>query len=427
MTPDDTAREIGLRLARDEVLAAAIESFRVHTTFGESVHWRAPSVAQGHAGLAVLFGALDTAFPTDGWDRIGHRHLTWASRAFERGPSHDASLFTGAAGLGFAALTLAGGRTRYRRFLAAVDAQVTKATQDACEWLDACAECPVGAFDLISGVTGMGAYLLARDAPEADAALDVILRTLVRLVLSAPDAPPRWHTPFDWLGSAEQQEAYPHGNLNCGLAHGIPGPLALLSLALSHGHEPPEARDAVDRAVRWLAAHRIQDAWGTTWPAAVPLAPDGTPAGTEEPARAGWCYGAPGVARALWHAGTALGDRHIRASAVEAMTAALARPPEHRALHSPNYCHGVAGLLHITTRFAEDTGLPAFRQAQADLLAELMTAYEPGSLLGFRNVEPGDVRVEHPGVLDGAPGVALSLLAAAGPAPATWDRLFLLA
>jgi hypothetical protein len=48
-------------------------------------------------------------------------------------------------------------------------------------------------------------------------------------------------------------------------------------------------------------------------------------------------------------------------------------------------------------------------------------------VLGFRSLEPAGNAVDQAGLLDGAPGVALVLLAAATDAEPTWDRLFLLA
>jgi hypothetical protein len=56
----------------------------------------------------------------------------------------------------------------------------------------------------------------------------------------------------------------------------------------------------------------------------------------------------------------------------------------------------------------------------------LLGQYEPDSLFGFRNIERDGYRVDHPGLLTGAPGVALVLLAAATSTEPTWDRLFLL-
>ncbi len=48
------------------------------------------------------------------------------------------------------------------------------------------------------------------------------------------------------------------------------------------------------------------------------------------------------------------------------------------------------------------------------------------SLLGFRHLETRDNHMDQPGLLEGAPGVALALLASATSAEPTWDRLFLL-
>jgi len=66
------------------------------------------------------------------------------------------------------------------------------------------------------------------------------------------------------------------------------------------------------------------------------------------------------------------------------------------------------------------------RTAAAGLTEGLLSAYEPESLLGYRNWEPGGTRVDQPGLLDGAPGVLLVLLAASSKVEPSWDRAFLL-
>jgi hypothetical protein len=148
-------------------------------------------------------------------------------------------------------------------------------------------------------------------------------------------------------------------------------------------------------------------------------APDG-------PSRCAWCYGSPGVARALWLAGDALGRDDYRELAIAAMEAVFRRPITVRRIDSPTFCHGVAGLLAITLRFANDTGASVFTDASRILTQQLLESYQPDSLLGFRNIEFADQEIDQPGLLDGAPGVALVLLAAATNVDPTWDRLFLL-
>jgi hypothetical protein len=108
------------------------------------------------------------------------------------------------------------------------------------------------------------------------------------------------------------------------------------------------------------------------------------------------------------------------------MEAVLRRPLAARRIESPTFCHGVAGLLQIVLRFANDTGSVALEAGAIALTEQLLGLYEPESLLGFRSVEFAGKRVDQPGLLDGAPGVALVLLAVACNTAPAWDRLFLL-
>jgi hypothetical protein len=131
-------------------------------------------------------------------------------------------------------------------------------------------------------------------------------------------------------------------------------------------------------------------------------------------------------ARSLWLAGEALNDDHFRELAIDAMEAVFRRPAASRRIDSPTFCHGKAGLLQIALRFANDTGREKFVTESQSLVREILLAYQPGSLLGFRNIETTDREIDQAGLLDGAPGVALVLLAAISSVAPDWDRLFLL-
>ena len=267
------ASEVAGRLADPAVLDAAVGASRRQTTLPLGIRWREHTIAQGQAGLAVLYAAMDAAQPARGWDRVGHAALARAGSAAERAGWIGGSLYTGLAGLGFAAVTLAAGRPRYDRFLTAVDRALLPVVAADIRRLDRQpGGCAVRQFDLISGLSGVGAYLLARRAvPEAAGTLRALLGCLVRL-LDAGRSPPRWHTPADQLDQ-DQRAWYPDGNLNCGLAHGLPGPLALLAISLRAGVVVDGAREAAKGAARWLAEHRLDDEWGPNWPNALPLAP----------------------------------------------------------------------------------------------------------------------------------------------------------
>jgi hypothetical protein len=420
------ALDVGIRITDPDRVRSGVRSASSQTSYPRTARWTTHDVAQGDAGLALLCAHLDACFPDESWDVRAHDLLTSAACAAERAELPP-GLFSGLSGIGLVTQRLSRDGTRYQRLTQSIDEALLLRTlalaQSARERSPGLA---VGHFDVISGLAGIGAFLLSgRDRDGVGPCLERVLGTLVDVVSARGGTVPAWFTPRELLGDANLAARYPHGVLNCGMAHGIPGVVALMALALAQGVDIPGLRDATATAAGWLAGHQCDDEWGVNWPVMV-----GLPEGSAEragPSRAAWCYGSPGVARALWLAGCALGDDALAALAVTAMEAVYRRPLPARNIDSPTFCHGVAGLLQITLRFAHDTGLPVFTQAAGDLAGQLLGAYNPDSLLGFCSVEPGGTRVDQPGLLDGAPGVALVLLAAATDVPPAWDRLFLLA
>ena len=231
------AGQIAVRAADPAVLARAVAALGAADQPGPR-GWRPASLAQGRAGLAVLCAELDAAQPGAGWDAAGHRHLTAAAAAVSR---HDGSLYAGLAGLGFATTLLAAGRPRYGRLLLKVDDALEPLIDAALGRLAAGGGCRVSDFDLVSGLTGMGVYLLTRCELEAPtpgqsaagashAMLAGLLRGLARL-MAEPGDPRPWHTPAA-MTAGSLRTAYPGGLHNCGVAHGAPGPLALLALEI---------------------------------------------------------------------------------------------------------------------------------------------------------------------------------------------------
>ena len=433
------AQEVAGRLRECSMVERAADLARQQTAYPRTVTWRPVSASQGYAGLALACGAFDDSFPGAGWDLVAREHLRRAVAAAERLQRATFGMYSGLGGLAYAAWYLSRQGARYRRLLSTLDAAVLRLSTAATTALarDPPHGVGVSTFDVISGLSGIGRYLLLRQEGRAHAAaLEQVLRCLVALSREVDDLP-RWHTPNRFMADEASRRQCPHGNLNCGLAHGIPGPLALLSLTAIQGIVVEGQLDAIRRIVGWLCRHRLRDPWGTNWPAIVPLPapcsrtgaaagdlPDGS--ATATPSRSAWCYGSPGVARALWLAGTALDDEACRRLALDAVAAVHRRPLRARQIDSPTFCHGVAGLQQITLRFANETGAPAMIEAARTLHRQIVAAYEPESLVGFRNVEPGGRRIDQPGLLDGAAGVTLVLLAAAIPVEPRWDALFLL-
>ena len=85
--------------------------------------------------------------------------------------------------------------------------------------------------------------------------------------------------------------------------------------------------------------------------------------------RPSWCYGTPGIARAVQLAAIAVGDVDRQRSAEQAIAACLTDP---QPLTEPGLCHGLAGLYQTAFRAAADATSPAIA-AQLPPLTDRLT------------------------------------------------------
>jgi lantibiotic biosynthesis protein len=289
---------------------------------------------------------------------------------------------------------------------------------------------PISGYDLISGITGIGAYLLARRHHDR---LEPVLAYLVRLtdpVTAHGRVVPGWWTP-DRPSVLVDEERYGRGHLNAGVAHGIAGPLALLSLAWRAGVRVAGHRDAAERIARWLLEHRRVDPTDGSgwWPGDVTFDEQVGGRCDEHLAdREAWCYGTPGVARTLQLAGLAFDRPHWQRTAVATMAELLARPD--LTATDAGLCHGSAGLLWLASRMARDCPDPDLRAGLAvdALVEEVLAWYDPSAPFGFRyTAQHAIVAPDRPGLLEGAAGIALALTGHAAAAPSTgWDTAMLI-
>ena len=331
----------------------------------------------------------------------------------------SSGMFSGLAGVAFASWSLSRGRHWYRRLVTTLTTPCSPrlATQARDLIAQNTEGLSFGEFDVISGLAGAGAYVLAylRDKPADTNALAVseaILGALVHLAGDTGDLP-CWWTPLHFLGSDEAVAlaSVRDPQLRAGRI-GIPGPSALMALALPSGITVTGLEEAIDRSADWLECHRADDAWGVNWPYAVPLSPEGAPdyaAAAKAPGRAAWCYAGRGSRALAGRGGPQAAS--VCNLAIEAMEAVYRRPVAYVISTACLNASRRGRPSQITLRFANDTRLPVFAEAAVDLFESLNSAFEPDSLLGYRSLEPGDRRIDQPGLLDGAPGVLLTLLA----------------
>ncbi|PHQ52002.1 hypothetical protein BLA24_10235 [Streptomyces cinnamoneus] len=425
----EVARAVAGRLAA--FAGAAVE------TSGDGSAAHGSSLADGYPGIALALlhagRTLDEPRLVDAAQALLRR----SAQATAEEPLAGPGLYAGTAGFASVLLDFSVYDRRYlpslRRIADRLGEQIA-----ATPRLEPGAGLPVSDFDVISGAAGQLAAAVrlstALDASPGDpvrVAAERLTEYLLRL--TEPDDRRR----FGWFTSPDYYPAYPgyedqapHGMYNLGFAHGLPGVISALCAAAAAGIGGPGPAERLAQTTAWLVENRLRDEVpGAAWPnllradeeTGLPVAPLG-----QHPARAAWCYGAPGIGIALLSASKVLGDTALEATAAGALQRVVDWAPDERTVFSPNLCHGHAGLLAVYRRAHAVTGSASFRaMAEDSLSAVLSLADEARPYVVTDEPRRGEF-ADDPGLLNGAAGVLLALCGALAPQAAEWDELFFL-
>jgi lantibiotic modifying enzyme len=374
-----------------------------------------PTLAGGAAGLALFFAYLAESGAA-AKDEAAARHWLEQAIAVVSAVEVPASLYIGLTGVGWVAAHLG------ERFPDLDSEPVCHEIDEVL--LEHLSRSPWrGPYDLIDGLVGFGVYALER-GPQATTAVACLERVIDHLAQTAERRPDgvTWESHSEWL-PPEVRDTWPARCYNLGLAHGIPGVIALLGRAYAAGVATDKARPLLDGAARWLMVRRAM------------VGADGFPYRIEpglpsEPARPAWCYGDPGVAAALLLAARSVGESSWERAAMAVARRAAERPPEEAEVVDAGLCHGAAGLGHLFNRMYQATGEARLREAAEFWFQRTLGMRHPDrGIAGFAAWRSGRDRspvwTEDPGLLTGAAGIALALLAAVTPVEPAWDRVLL--
>lgn len=377
----------------------------------------AQSLAKGAAGIALLH--IERAHTGAGSWQTAHNWVMAATRE-QISAANDTGLYFGLPAIAFVLHAAdADGIVRYRAALAQIDTHLTalahRRVDLALKRIHQGRHPAFAEYDLLHGLSGIGAYLLAH-APGSDA-LGRILAYLVRLTnpLRADDKTlPGWWTPHG--PTLKTSPGPPGGHANFGIAHGITGPLALLAQAMRAGITVDRHADAITRICAFLDTWRQDTDTGPWWPQWITLDDlcTGRPS-QPGPARPSWCYGTPGIARAQQLAAIATGDTHRRHLAEHALAACLTDPAQLAQITDASLCHGWAGLYQTAARAACDA-LTSQISERLPHLTEMLIHHA------------ATAPCQATGLLEGQAGLALALHTAAHAEPpiSGWDTCLMI-
>jgi lantibiotic modifying enzyme len=367
-------------------------------------------------GRALVHAALDDVFP-------GVGHLAGATNALEQAlrqlgrASSSMGLYGGLSGIGWTVAHLVGD---------------TGGDDDPCLKIDEVLRAYLGTspwkatYDLIDGLVGIGVYALARlPRPSGGRLLARVVSHLDETARRQRPGAAWWYDP-KWTPRAFRVR--PYAEVNLGVAHGVPGIIALLGLVVAadiDARTTKRARARLDGAMEWLLSQELPAAARGCFAFGVGK---NSP---REPARLAWCYGDPGIAATLLVAARATKERAWEREAVRIALRAAERPQADSGVKDAGLCHGAAGAAHVFHRLFRQTGEPRLAEAARRwFTVALAMRRQRGGFAGFRAFTPDRAgRLawrSDPGFLTGAGGVTLALIAATTDVDPSWDRVMLL-
>ncbi|MFJ1651521.1 lanthionine synthetase C family protein [Streptomyces sp. NPDC088337] len=389
--------------------------------------WAPASLSYGYPGISLLFSEL--GHRDDYYRPTAHKYLQLSLEALR--PTRAQGLFDGLPAVAFSLRAAQHTNGDYRDTLTRLDALIDTHVSRVLEYEQrrieqSAAGTSFRAYDVVTGLTGVGRYLLLPAVPRTGS-LKAVISYLVSLTDDLTIDSTR--VPGWWVSHASAVELRNDlGHLNFGLAHGAAGMLSFLSLAWEAGERTAGHDEAIQKVVGWFVDTAVRDEHGVRWPATLTLNEHRDPTHTPPRTRPSWCYGSPGIARALQMAGHALGNEAWLELADQAVQAALRRLELDRDLREAGLCHGWAGLLHILRLMSLEKESSAYNGRIPSIRSTILDAVQADAPFSFRVIQSGDAKqLNIPGFMEGASGTALALLATLQQETVThWDSALLL-
>jgi lantibiotic modifying enzyme len=415
---------------QESAVRVSMESVMERPVLSKDLHGPKASLASGAAGLALFWAYLAEATQCHADAERAAACLDAAIDTVANYPTSE-SLYGGYTGIAFAVEHL---NHRFFGDERDGDADAIEQGDDECginETIDYAVyqvlqkASELDNFDLISGSVGHGVYGLERlPHPSALTCLKAVVEQLQRRAVQSSPGLKTWYTPPELL-PPWQREFAPIGYYNLGLAHGVPGVIALLGHIVA-ADTVPEARPLLEEAVDWLLRQKLPSSADSTFSTCIIE-------GREPyPSRSAWCYGDPGVAIALLTAARGAQNAMWECQAIDMAKKCTRRAPQHTGVQDAALCHGAAGLGHIFNRFYQATHDIEFADAARFWLQRALDMHQRDRGFGGFGVnvferDGQEQSVDNAGFLMGASGIGLALLAAIGSTEPTWDRVLLTA
>ncbi len=274
-----------------------------------------------------------------------------------------------------------------------------------------------GNYDYLHGALGIGVCFLKVLNEKRNRSLKKLTIELEKNSCKTANGGICWSSA---MTSDTDQRGY-----NLGLSHGIASIIAFLTKVFLSNIEIQRTSELLSGAVSFLFQH-IQDpaknlSYFPNW-----VEKKSSPGSS----RLAWCYGDLGIASAIFAAAKATSNKDWEEKAIEILKYSTSRIDlKENAVTDAALCHGTAGIAHIYNRLHNYTKIIDFQGSAEYWFDEsLKMAKFFNGIAGYLspNFDTNTNYVNQAGLLEGATGIGLAMLAAISDVEPSWDEALLL-
>ena len=281
-------------------------------------------------------------------------------------------------------------------------------------------------YDLVFGASGIGLnILLKKNIDNED--LDILRKILLYFnVLSYQKyynenemIIPRWHIKNENQFRNDEKEIFKLGNLNYGLAHGIVGPLLIMSECYSKNITDNCLEEAILYNCKLYKNNCFKENKIYHWPTQQDILDykKGIKKDQYRNKKSSWCYGNAGIASALLRIGRNLKDDELMKIAIETLKGISCQDLEKDNLNNVIVCHGYAGLLIILKEFENKINDKKYNRKSIILFNKILESFSDNYKYGFLSKDEilmdnlwVPIYIENLDILEGATGIILALI-----------------
>jgi lantibiotic modifying enzyme len=274
-----------------------------------------------------------------------------------------------------------------------------------------------GNYDLFYGALGLGMYFLKRKQHH------LVARILSHFSASAVQA----DNEVRWLQFRPVPSAKPRYDF--GLPHGITGILYFVHKCYQANVMPALSEELMKKGIGFFL-NNIQDE--ATVHSFFPYWIDAEQYGktTMQPVRSrlAWCYGDLGILYTLLQLAKTLQNTALEGAVLQMLLkTCVRRTPQETDVEEPGFCHGASGVGYLYMKLFKQTGHPLFKETADHWYRETCALGNKNGPAGYLFQVGENSWAPASGILEGLGGIALSLLAYAGPAAQDhWDECMFL-